>query len=222
MMIGKNSVSGRELVDVIEKIEVLREKKQQISDDEKVLMAGAKAAGFIPSFINLAIKARAAKPHDFQDYEQTRDLYLHAIGMAETPPLFRQLEAIGTDALALEALIEKFSAFVPRGGEFTLQLEPKAAPVRIWRDADGTVHHETVTKAPRDARPSSSRSSTRETPEPPAGTPDQAEQMGFEAFGANTPITLNPFPFGDPRRPRWDKGWRRGSGNDGMGPGDDD
>jgi hypothetical protein len=45
-----------------------------------------------------------------------------------------------------------------------------------------------------------------------------AELLGREAFKADEPIIKNPFPFGDERRPRWDEGWRKESGTDGMGP----
>jgi hypothetical protein len=42
--------------------------------------------------------------------------------------------------------------------------------------------------------------------------------LGGEAFAANQPIIVNPFPFGDGRRAKWDLGWRKASGTDGMGP----
>jgi hypothetical protein len=58
-------------------------------------------------------------------------------------------------------------------------------------------------------------------PEPPAVDADGAEVLGRDAFGSNQPIITNPFPFGDPRRPRWDAGWRKASGTDGMGPDDE-
>lgn len=48
--------------------------------------------------------------------------------------------------------------------------------------------------------------------------PDDAEALGREAYLAGEEIVANPFPFGDPCRPRWDKGWRDESGGDGMGP----
>lgn len=41
--------------------------------------------------------------------------------------------------------------------------------------------------------------------------------LGAQAFKDNVAIVKNPFPFGDGRRPRWDEGWRRASGTDGMG-----
>lgn len=50
--------------------------------------------------------------------------------------------------------------------------------------------------------------------------PDGAEALGRQAFKDNEPIIANPFPFGDGRRGRWDSGWRKESGTDGMGPDD--
>lgn len=46
--------------------------------------------------------------------------------------------------------------------------------------------------------------------------------MGRQFARDNRAIIDNPFPYGDPRRPHFDKGWRLETGNDGMGPEDDD
>jgi SpoVK/Ycf46/Vps4 family AAA+-type ATPase len=45
----------------------------------------------------------------------------------------------------------------------------------------------------------------------------EAEALGERAALQGEPVTTNPFTFGDPRRARFDAGWRRGSGGDGMG-----
>lgn len=44
-----------------------------------------------------------------------------------------------------------------------------------------------------------------------------AEQLGADAAREGRPITDNPFAFRDPRRARFDEGWRRERGTDGMG-----
>lgn len=41
---------------------------------------------------------------------------------------------------------------------------------------------------------------------------------GKAACEAGLPITANPYPFRDPRRPAWDTAWRAASDTDGMGP----
>lgn len=46
-----------------------------------------------------------------------------------------------------------------------------------------------------------------------------AELQGREAASTGAAVIENPFPFGDPRRPRWDAGWRAETGGDGMGAG---
>ena len=46
---------------------------------------------------------------------------------------------------------------------------------------------------------------------------DEAERMGCAAAVAGKPVTDNPFPFNDPRRARFDEGWRKESDSDGMG-----
>lgn len=51
-------------------------------------------------------------------------------------------------------------------------------------------------------------------------TGEDAEQLGRDAAREGRPVLDNPFPFGDPRRGRFDEGWRAEAGEDGMGPGD--
>ncbi len=43
------------------------------------------------------------------------------------------------------------------------------------------------------------------------------EALGIAAARAGSPIIENPFPFGDPRRARFDEAWRKETGGDGMG-----
>lgn len=48
-------------------------------------------------------------------------------------------------------------------------------------------------------------------------TDGDAEQLGMLAAREGKPITDNPFPFRDARRARFDEGWRKETGTDGMG-----
>lgn len=220
-MIGKNSVSGKRLMEIVEQIEPLRATKKSLGEQETAILAAAKQEGFLPSGIKLVVKARATKPHDFQDGEQLRDLYLHAAGLAtDTSPLFRHFEALRGDELAREALIEALKQVVPRNGDFTYQ-GGNEERVRIWRDAEGNAHSEVMAK---EAPAAKANGGVPRAPSAPVPECSEAEAyvLGETAYRANTPITANPFPFGDKRRPHWDKGWRAGSGGgDGMGPGDD-
>lgn len=51
----------------------------------------------------------------------------------------------------------------------------------------------------------------------PEITDASAEQLGRNAAREGKPVIENPFSFGDSRRARFDEGWRKESGNDGMG-----
>lgn len=46
-----------------------------------------------------------------------------------------------------------------------------------------------------------------------------AEELGRKAARDGKPVIDNPFPFNDPRRARFDEGWRKESGSDGMAGG---
>ncbi|MEX0745696.1 MAG: ATP-binding protein [Phycisphaeraceae bacterium] len=48
-------------------------------------------------------------------------------------------------------------------------------------------------------------------------TADDAAAAGSQAARDGKPIVDNPFPFGDARRARFDEGWRKESGSDGLG-----
>ena len=57
---------------------------------------------------------------------------------------------------------------------------------------------------------------------PAEAAPDadgDSDAEGRAAYAAGKPVTDNPYPFRDPRRPRWDGAWRAASGSDGMGAG---
>lgn len=50
-------------------------------------------------------------------------------------------------------------------------------------------------------------------------TPDDVEaaaRRGAEDFSSGLPVTANPYPAGDPRRPAWDQAWCLAAGTDGM------
>lgn len=46
---------------------------------------------------------------------------------------------------------------------------------------------------------------------------ESAEDLGRKAAREGKPVIDNPFPFGDPRRARFDEGWRKEAESDGMG-----
>jgi uncharacterized protein (UPF0335 family) len=218
MSIGANTLDGSRLLEFIARVEVVDEQIKDAKGDRKVIIAEAEQAGFAGKGINLCVKARAMKPREFEEHEQVRDLYLHAVGLAHELPLFRQLDALAGEELAREDLIRRFEGLVPSKGEITLKLESGPA-MRFWRDKNGKAHSAEV-KAPQPAQHVPAAPAGRARAEVPDVDADEAEALGRRAAAENNPIISNPFPFGDARRRRFDEGWRKENGSDGMGPDD--
>jgi uncharacterized protein (UPF0335 family) len=216
---GRNTVSGQELTAFVDRIERIREEKKALGDDEKQVFAELKAKGFTPKRVREVLKIRTMKPHDRQEAETELDMYLHAIGMAAEPPLFRAVGAMGVDLAVREQVIDAFKLLVPPNGEIIVKVGGE--PVRLWREGEGDVHAEDY-KEPAPITPTAARGDSEAAPSRPrANVPDVDEtgaaELARKAYEENQPITANPFPFGDKRRPRWDEAWREASGSDGMG-----
>lgn len=77
-----SNVAGKQLLAFVERHERLQEEKDAIGDDQKEVMAEAKAMGFDTATIRKLIKLRKMDPAERQEAEALLDLYLHAIGMA--------------------------------------------------------------------------------------------------------------------------------------------
>ena len=60
MVIGRNTVSGRQLSGFIERIEKIRTEKKALGDDERAIFAEAKAAGFSPATMRRAAVAASS------------------------------------------------------------------------------------------------------------------------------------------------------------------
>lgn len=219
MTVGRNTVSGQQLASYIERIEKIRADKKQLGADEAAVLAEAKSAGFVKPAIQHVVKLRAMKPHERQEAEAIVDTYLHAIGMAADTPLFRQVGLMDVDKASRDEVIEALKRFVPETGSITV--EAGGRPVRLTRDKSGEVLVTEVAERPEPAAGPAPRSSGPVRPEAPAVDAEGAEDLGRQAFKDNQPIIANPFPFGDARRGRWDQGWRKESGSDGMGPDED-
>lgn len=214
-VVGHNTPASADLLSIVERIERVDAQKKQLSQDRTAIMSEAKSRGFVPGGITYLVKVRKMKPHDREEAESIRDIYLHALGMDKEPPLFRQIEALAKDTAGGEKLLESFKLLCPQKGHVILNYGGKQ--VRIFRDKDGNPRSEDYTP-PEPAAPG--RQSAIPAPqmaEIPVCTPDEAEQLGRQAFRDNLSIISNPFPHDDARRPRWDRGWREASGSDGMG-----
>lgn len=215
MTLGANSQA--QLRSVVDRVENVRAKKKELQDDEKAIMAEAKSNGFDPKGIRYVLKARAMKPHDRQEAEAIRDTYMHAVGMAQEPPLFRALGAMSNDAASRESVIGHFLKLVPENGEVIVKVG--GAPVRIWRDRGGEPQWEPY----EEPEPATAPGVAAPKVKPPVPDTDDAgaAELGRRAAKDNKPVTENPFPFGDPRRPIFDEAWRNETGNDGMGDDED-
>ncbi len=143
-------------------------------------------------------------------------MYLHAMGMVPDNPLFRAVGLMSTDALTRDSVILAMKDFVPIGG--SIEVDAGGGPkVRLTRDKDGNVAVTEVVEKPVNG-PASAVPPKTVKPAVPDCDANGAEQLGRAAFKADQPVIANPFPFGDARRARWDMGWRKESGGDGMGP----
>ena len=212
---GSNRAVGSELLGYIERVERLEKQKKEIGEDIAAVYAEAKLDGYEPKAMKSIVKDRKAKPHDLEEAKTLKDLYESALGMKRDLPLFRHFANLG-DAVTDDALIKALEPTVPPGGEIILKTGER--PLRLWRTIEGDFHTEDY--VPPEPRKPSSR--VQQAP-PPSSEPvpdvdaEGAEELGRRAYIANQPITSNPFPWDDPRRPRFDAGWRAESGSDGIG-----
>jgi uncharacterized protein (UPF0335 family) len=138
--VGKGTSAGKELSGFVSEIERIRDRKKQISDQEKEVFASAKAKGYDPKTIRRILTLRAQDQKKRQESEALFDSYLHALGMAEDLPLFRAVGLMGVDVTMSEQVIEALSQLVPIAGEIIVKVG--AARLRLWRDKDGEAHCE--------------------------------------------------------------------------------
>lgn len=219
MTIGKNTIDGQKVMDFVHRVEAEEKSKKVHGDRITAILAAAKSDGFSPIGIRAIVKARKLKPSQFREGEDIRDIYFHAGGLADEPPLFRSIAALAKDDMGKDALIETMAKLVPNGAAIVVEMSGN--PVRISRSSDGVVTTAEVKPEPKGGAaggaPMPMPSRTDAEP-PPDVTPKEAKRLGREAFKENKPITANPFPFGDKRQGEWEAGWQTAAGSDGMGP----
>lgn len=216
---GRNLVAGEKIRSFVERYERLQQDKDQIGEEQKVVMAEAKSERFDPKALRYCLKVRKMSPGDFHEGRALAEMYPAALGMVPDPPLFRAANLIGCDTSAREQVIEALKRFVPDNGSITI--EAGGAPVRLTRDKNGDVTKEDVKSQRPSAREDESSApqwNRRTAVPPPQVDADGAEALGRQATHDDVPIIKNPFPFGDARRQRCDLGWRKGNGGNGMGP----
>jgi uncharacterized protein (UPF0335 family) len=214
--IGKNTIGAELLRGFVDRVESINAQIKQLGQDKAVVLAEAKAANLVPAAINFIVKKRKMKPSQRSEAEALEDMYMHAMGMAGDTPLFRAVGLMKVDITSRESVIDAMKKFVPANGSITV--EAGGAPVRLTRDGEGNISvTEVIEKPVQQELPKTGKRGAPPKAEVPDVTPAVAESMGRQAFKDDVPIINNPFPFGDARRPLWDRGWRDESGGDGMG-----
>ena len=218
-----NVVGKEQIREFVERIEVIDGEIGAAKEDRKAVLAEAKAGGFDVQALGRLIKRRKLKPHDAQESDAMDEMYRYAMGMADEPPLLRAMRAAEADTASSQSVLDQFKKFCPAEGSVEVVMAGKRW--QISRDHEGVAHVSEVQKpasASSPFAPEAPAPRRRAAPEAPNVEPDEAEAMGETAGEQNVPVIKNPFPYGDPRRARWDTGWRRGANSDGMGPADDD
>jgi uncharacterized protein (UPF0335 family) len=212
-IVGRNTIAGETLRGFVERVEAEEAGKKAHADNIKVIMAEANSLGFLPKGIRYVIKKRKMKPSERQEDDDLKHMYMHAMGMEADNPLFRTVGLMGVDILSRESVVNAMKQFVPSEG--SIEVEAGGKRVRLTRNKVGEVSvTEVVEKAMDPSR--SDGGAIEPKPEIPECSSARAEEIGREAYRADTAIILNPFPYGHPNRPHWDLGWRKESGGDGM------
>ncbi len=80
--IGHNSVSAQQLRQFIERFEALDEERRGILEDQKDVLAEAKATGFEPKIIREMVRLRRMDTEKRQEREALIEMYRAALGMA--------------------------------------------------------------------------------------------------------------------------------------------
>ncbi len=221
MQIGKNTISSEKLNSFVERVEHIDAEKKSLTQDRAVIMAEAKADGFTPSAINFVVKVRKQKPHDRQEKEAMREMYLHAMGLDVVPPLFRYAGLAAVDVSVREQVIERMREFVPNDGHIDVKFG--AETIRLKRLKDGNVTDEVVVpQMVKKQQNFSAENLKSQHLEIPDVDEDGARNLGRQYAKDNRAVIENPFPFGDKRRAIFDEGWRAENGGDGMGPNEGD
>jgi uncharacterized protein (UPF0335 family) len=221
MTLGHNTASAEELRAFIERREQIDADVKSLGDDRKVVNAEIAAAGFDVPTINAVLKIRKAKPHAYQEASALLDTYLHALGMATEPPLHRLAAAAKVDPAALDSIIDYMEAAVPPTGEGSIDVRLGKTTWRLTRDLAGDVHREEVADTLKQPKPKDKKPSGGKREPVPDVDAAGAFELGREYARNNRAVIDNPFPFGDDRRAKFDEGWRKETGGDGMGPEDE-
>ena len=80
--IGHNSIEGKKLTALIERVETLNEEKAAIAEDIREVFAEAKGNGFDAKVMRRIIQLRKQDAAERQEFAELMTLYMHALGMS--------------------------------------------------------------------------------------------------------------------------------------------
>lgn len=218
-----NRLHAKELRTFIDAIERAQSEKDDLADHIRSIYASMSSRGFDVKYVRWLIKMRKKSPSERQEEETMCDLYLGAMGMRTGDlPLFAYVNNAGVDKNAMDSVVEALKQLAPNEG--SIQVTVQGRTVTIFRTASGDIG--TIEGALGDdepppeamepaegAVPKRRKKKGKELDPAVAGmSEDEAEEAGRQAFRQDRPIIANPFPHDDPRRPKWDMGWRLESG----------
>lgn len=175
MTVGKGTKSGKDLIGLIDEIELMRGRIKELQDAEKEIFARGKSMGFDLKVLRGMLALRKQDKAERQTYQHLVDIYMHAIGEEDETPLFVALSAVGVDMAAREQAVEFLKSIVPPSGELVMKIGGKQ--IRVFRDGDGRPRAEDVIDAPEPSvkKPRPKREPATITPIKSAA--DRAEEM---------------------------------------------
>ena len=182
----------------IERLERLEADKADIAADIRQVKAEAKGAGYDVKVINEVLKQRRMDAAARNEFLELVDAYKHALGMLSDTPLGQA----AVDAAKKDTKKGATGKTKPAAKSDPAKPDNKAAPAKPDNKAMAPKP-ETIAAA-------------AIGPEWAADDDAKAADRGAKAHAAGKPITANPYPPKDKRRPVWDRAWRAADGSDGM------
>ena len=213
MNAGLQQHKQRELRLFVERVERVEELIRQHNADRKAIYAEAASAGFGVNVIREVVRLRKIDKPEREEFEAVLATYLHALGMAEEPPLFRHFGLMTADALTREGALAAFAAVLPEGADIIVR--PGAGEAfRLWRDSDGVAHvagyEETGGPATESGAKSAGEGEAGARAHTARMSRKKAREWGVRS-GLNHSAELNPFPVGSVYRTECDQGWNEGA-----------
>jgi uncharacterized protein (UPF0335 family) len=105
-MADVGGVAADHLRSYCERIERLEEEKKGLADDIKEVFAEAKGTGFDTKAMRAVLRLRKMDKADYQEQEYMIDLYKHALGMTEDPPVQESMDFEEEETETVQKVLE--------------------------------------------------------------------------------------------------------------------